>query len=59
VVHLQAEERAAHQRAGVRLRVGALRGMLLWDGVQPTPGLQLDVAILRIVGEVTPDWWLS
>src|SRR5262245_40756950 len=32
------------------LRAGALLGMVLWDGMQPIPSLQLDVAILRIVG---------
>jgi hypothetical protein len=33
----------------VGLGVGATLGMALWDGMQPAPGLQLDMALLRIV----------
>src|SRR5262249_50974771 len=50
VLDLQAQEGAAHQRAGVGLRAGAALGMLLREGMQPAPGLQRDVALLRLLG---------
>ncbi len=50
MVPLQAEQRPPHQRAGVGLGAGPALGMELGDGMQPAPCLELDVAILGIVG---------
>src|SRR5262249_17147047 len=47
VLDLQAQEHAAPQRPRT---AGAPARVLLGLGMQPAPGLQLDVAVLRILG---------
>ena len=50
MVDFQANEGAAHQRASMGLQARTAACVPLRDGMQPAPGLELDVSILRIVG---------